>query len=103
MSDLLVAIIGALLVAGITFFVTYFWLDQRAESRVKRAQGEADRILEEAEAKRREDALAAQNEAVRLRGELDQELNQRRKEAERIDRRIEQKEDSMEKRVAALD
>jgi len=103
MSDLLVAIIGALLVAGITFFATYFWLDQRAQSRVTRAQSEADRILEEAETTRRDNALAAKDEAIRLRGELDRELTQRRKEIERVERRIEQKEDTIGKRSQGLD
>ncbi|HWV23971.1 MAG TPA: ribonuclease Y [Thermomicrobiales bacterium] len=102
MNDLWV-VIGALLVAGITFSVTYFWLDQRAESRIKKAQIEADRILEEAESTRRDNALAAKDEAIRLRGELDRELTQRRKEIERVERRIEQKEDTMDKRVNALD
>jgi ribonuclease Y len=103
MSDLLVAVIGALLVAGITFFVTYFWLDRRAQSRVKAAQIEADRIVEEAETTRRDNALAAKDEAIRLRAELDRELTQRRKEIERIERRIEQKEDTIDKKAAGLE
>ena len=88
MGDLWVFIILALLVAGITFFVTYFWLEKRAESRMKIAQSEADRVIEEAETKRREIALAAQDDAIRLRGELDRELTQRRTEIERIERPI---------------
>ena len=38
MGELMFFIIGAVLVAGITFFVTYFLLDRRADSRVKKAQ-----------------------------------------------------------------
>lgn len=68
MGDLWVFIILAILVAGITFFVTYFWLDRRAESRMKIAQSEADRVIEEAETKRRDIALSAKDEAIRLRG-----------------------------------
>ena len=94
MGDLWVFIILALLVAGITFFVTYFWLEKRAESRMKIAQSEADRVIEEAETKRRDIALSAKDEAIRLRGELDKELTQRRSEIERIERRIEQKEET---------
>ncbi|HYJ12182.1 MAG TPA: ribonuclease Y, partial [Thermomicrobiales bacterium] len=103
MGELLVYLIGAVLVAGIVFLATYFWLDKRAQSRVRIAQTEADRIIEEAETSRREAALAAQDEAIRMRGELDRELNQRRKESERIERRIEQKEESIDKKSQGLD
>ena len=103
MGELLTYLIGAVLVAGITFLATWFWLEQRAQSRVKLAQTEADRIVEEAETTRREAALAAKDEAIRLRGDLDRELTQRRKEIERIERRIEQKEEAIDKRANGLD
>jgi len=103
MGNIVMYLIGAILVAGITFFATYFWLEQRAQSRTKQAQLEANRIVEEAETTRRESALAAKDEAIRLRGELDRELNQRRKETERIERRIEQKEQTIDNKSIALD
>ena len=103
MGDLLIYLIGAVLVAGITFLATFFWLDKRAQSRVRIAQSEADRITEEAETTRRDSALAAKDEAIRLRGELDRELNQRRAESERIERRVEQKEESIDKKSQNLD
>lgn len=103
MGEFLIYLVGAVLVAGITFLATFFWLDQRAQSRVRVAQAEADRITEEAETNRRESALAAQDEAIRLRGDLDRELNQRRSESERIERRIEQKEESIDKKSQNLD
>jgi ribonucrease Y len=99
----LVFSIGAVLVAGLTFFVTYFWLDRRAHSRMRIAQTEADRIVEEAESRRRDTVLAEKDEAIRLRGELDRELTQRRKEIERVERRIEQKEETVDKKVAGLE
>jgi len=103
MGNILMYLIGAILVAGITFFATYFWLEQRAQSRTKQSQAEANRIVEEAETTRREAALAAKDEAIRLRGELDRELNVRRKETERIERRIEQKEVTIDNKSIALD
>jgi ribonuclease Y len=103
MGDFVMYLIGAVLVAGITFLATYFWLEQRAQSRMRIAQSEADRIIEEAESTRREAALAAKDEAIRLRGDLDRELNQRRKETERIERRIEQKEETIDKKSQAID
>ncbi|MGB3306543.1 MAG: ribonuclease Y [Thermomicrobiales bacterium] len=103
MVDLLIYAIGAVLVAGITFLATYFWLDQRAQSRVRLAQMEADRITEEAETRRRDTVLAAKDEAIRLRGDLDRELTQRRSEIERVERRVEQKEESIDKKAQAVE
>lgn len=103
MVDLLIYAIGAVLVAGITFLATYFWLDRRAQSRVRLAQMEADRITEEAETRRRDTVLAAKDEAIRLRGDLDRELTQRRSEIERVERRVEQKEESIDKKAQAVE
>ncbi len=103
MDDLLIFSIGAVLVAGLTFFVTYFWLDRRVNSRVRQAQSEADRIVEEAESRRRDTVLAAKDEAIRLRGEIDRELTQRRREIERVERRIETKEENVDKKIAGVD
>lgn len=101
MAEVVIFAIGAVLVAGLTFFMTYFWLDRRANSRLRLAQSKADRSLEEAESSRRDAALAAKDEAIRLRGDLDKELNQRRKEVERIESRIESKEVNIDNKVAA--
>ena len=103
MDTIVTLSIVAVLVAGITFFVTYFWLERRANSRVRRAQAEADRIVEEAESRRRDTVLGAKDEAIRLRGDLDRELTQRRSEIERIERRIEGKEEQIDKRATALE
>jgi len=103
MGEFFMYLIGAVLVAGITFLATYFWLDKRAQSRVRVSQAEAVRIIEEAETTRRESALAAKDEALRLRGDLDRELNQRRSESERIERRIEQKEETIDKKSLNLE
>src|SRR3712207_4095639 len=97
--DVLIPIVVALLVAALTFFVTGWYLEKRANSRLRVMQAEADRILEEAETRRRDTALEAKDEAIRLRAELDRELTQRRKEIERIERRIEQKEESIDQKT----
>jgi ribonuclease Y len=103
MSSILGFVVVGILVAGVTYFLTYFWLEQRAQSRVRTAQLEADRVVEDAETKRRDMTLAAKDEAIRLRGELDHELTARRKEIERIERRIEQKEESIDRKNVGLD
>jgi ribonuclease Y len=96
-------VVVGILVAGITFLLTYFWLEQRAQSRTRLSQAAADRLVEEAETQRRDMTLAAKDEAIRLRGDLDRELTTRRKEIECIERRIEQKEESIDRKNTGLD
>ncbi|MGB3328239.1 MAG: ribonuclease Y [Thermomicrobiales bacterium] len=103
MVEVLIYAFVAVLVAGLTFLATWFWLDRRADSRVRLAQQNADRITEEAETRKREAALAEKDEAIRLRADLDRELTQRRKEIERVERRIEQKEETIDKKSLTLE
>jgi ribonuclease Y len=103
MISILEFVVFGLFVAGVTYALTYFWLDKRAHSRLSIAQTEADRIVEEAETRRRDMTLAAKDEAIRLRGDLDRELTTRRNEIERIERRIEQKEESIDRKNTGLD
>src|SRR6478609_8017291 len=99
MDKVLLVLLIALLVGGLTFLLTYLYLDKRAHSHVRRAQDEANRIREEAESQRRDVAITEKDEAIRLRADLDRELTQRRKEIERI----EQKEEAIDRKVASFD
>jgi ribonuclease Y len=103
MDGIVPFVLEALLVICISVLATYVYLDKRAQSRVRQAQVDADRIREEAESERRNASIAAKDEAIRLRGELDRELTQRRKEIERIERRIEQKEETIDRKSASLE
>jgi ribonucrease Y len=103
MDTVIIIVLTALLAGGLTFFATYINLDKRANSRVRLAQDEADRILEEAENKRRDAAIAAKDESIRLRADLDRELTRRRTEIDRIERRIEQKEENIDRKSATVE
>lgn len=103
MGEVFLTILVAVLVAGITFFATYFMLDRSANSRVKQAQIEADRITEEAETTRRDAAIAARDESIRLQKELERELTLRRGEIDRIEQRIEKKEESIDDKAQAIE
>lgn len=103
MDTIILSVLVALLVGGLTFLLTYLYLDKRAQSHVRRAQDEATRIREEAENQRRDAAIAVKDESIRLRSELDRELTQRRKEIERIERRVEQKEESVDRKSVGMD
>ncbi|HET7095377.1 MAG TPA: ribonuclease Y [Thermomicrobiales bacterium] len=101
--SILVGVLEFVLVAAATYFATRWYLEGRANSRLRQAQADADRILDEAETRRRDAALEAKDEAIRLRADLDRELTQRRKEIDRIERRIEQKEEAIDQKTAGLD
>jgi ribonucrease Y len=103
MDGIVPFVLEALLVICISVLATYVYLDKRAQSRVRTAQADADRIRDEAESERRDASIAAKDEAIRLRGELDRELTQRRKEIERIERRIEQKEETIDRKSSSLE
>ncbi len=95
---LLLVVVAAASVAG-----TYVYLRSRADSTIRAAETEAQRLLEEAEAKRRELVLEGKDEAIRLRDELEREYQQRRKEVERVERRLQQKEEQVERRLEGLE
>jgi ribonucrease Y len=100
--DFLIVLV-ALLAAAVASLLTFLFLERRSQSRTGRARDEAERIVEEAESKRRAAALAAQDEALRLRADLDRELGQRRNDIERIERRIEQREEALDRKADGLD
>jgi ribonuclease Y len=106
----LIAVIVGILAAAITYILTR----SSVKSQVQSAESDAQRVAEEAEAKRRELmrdvearhrelVLVAKDEALRLRDELEREHTQRRKEVERLERRLQQKEEQLDGRLEALD
>ena len=101
--DVVLIVIGALLGIAVGAGLVFYLLQTKANSRVRLAQDQADRLLAEAEAQRRDAALTAKDEAIRLRSELDRELTNRRKEIERIERRIEQKEENIDRKTTGLE
>ncbi len=103
MDGLLIPVVEALLVAVVSVAGTLFYLERRANSRLRLVQREADQVLQDAEQKRRDVEIAVKDEAIRLRGDLDRELTQRRKEIERIEKRIEQKEENIDRKVASME
>jgi ribonuclease Y len=98
MLEVLIAL-GALAIGvGLGWYVTKLKLESNAASRVGRAELEARRIVEEAEAQRRETVLAAKDETIQIRTEMDREVANRRRELERVERRIEQKEEGLDRK-----
>ena len=55
-----------------------------------------DEALKTAEAKKRESLLEVKEESIRTKNELDKEIKERRAEAQRYERRVQQKEENIE-------
>ncbi len=100
LENLLMAI--AAIVVG--FGGGYFVRKMIAEAKISSAESAAKKIVEEAtqeaNALKREKQLEAKEEAVRLRSELEKESKERRSELQRLERRLVQKEESLDRKIA---
>ena len=103
MMYVLIALGSALVGGAIAALLTKFYLQSNATSVIGRADLEAQRIIEEAEAQRRETVIEAKDEAIRARTEMDREVAGRRRDLERIERRIEQKEEQLDRKTEQVD
>jgi ribonuclease Y len=114
----LIAVFAIILAAGVAgFLLGYFLRQYLGGVKLKSAESEAERVLSEAEAQKKDMLLQAKEESIRLRDEVEAEMQRkgtelRRQEAslqkrqERIDGRfesIEGKERALSKRQSALD
>ncbi|HQZ88606.1 MAG TPA: ribonuclease Y [Thermomicrobiales bacterium] len=103
MEYVLIAFASAVLGGAIAALLTRAHLQSSASSMVGKANLEAQRITEEAEAQRRETVLEAKDEAIRIRNEMDREVANRRRDTERMERRIEQKEEQFDRKTEQVD
>jgi ribonuclease Y len=95
-----VAGIALVLVGGGTVFLLRHI---SALAQLRAARAEVDRLLAEATARSREIELQAKDEALKLRASIEAEHRERRAELQRLERRLAQKEESLEQRMAALE
>ncbi len=95
---------AAVVVTAIAAVVgTYLYLQRAARSRLRATGDEVRRLLDEAEARQREILLEAKDAALKLREELEQEYQQRRQQVERIERRLQAKEEQLDRRLENLE
>ena len=78
-----------------------------AEAKLGSAEEEAKRIVNDAikaaEQKRKETIIEAKDEAFKLKADADKEIKDRRSEISRQERRMDQKEEALDKRTAAME
>ena len=73
------------------------------QARTGRAQGQADKILLAAQTKEKEILLAAKDEELRLRATAEAENKERRADLQRQERRVVQKEESLDRKLETLE
>jgi ribonuclease Y len=103
LTTLLAALVSLVIGALGAWWVTRWMLLNRADSRTAQARQQADRMLEDAEAEKRERVLQAKDEGIRLRAEADRDISSRRKDLERVERRLEQKEEQLDRKTEQLE
>ncbi|MEW5785336.1 MAG: ribonuclease Y [Bacillota bacterium] len=104
MFENVLMIIAALVVGAIA---GYFIRKLIAEARIASAETAAKKILDEAKqeasALKREKYLEAKEEAHRLRNEVERESKERRSELQRVERRLMQKEESLDRKTGFIE
>ncbi|MGI6142917.1 MAG: ribonuclease Y [bacterium] len=93
--------------ALIAFIVGYWARKYIAEAKIASAEEAAKRILEQAEkdgeAKKREITLEAKEEIHKIRADQEREYRERRNELQRMERRVVQKEESLDRKMELLE
>lgn len=99
--DWIVAIIVAVAAAALGAAGGYLYRKQAGEKKIGRTEEYAKNLLEDAQRKadekKKETILEAKEEVLRLKTELDRECRERRAEVQRSERRILQREESLDK------
>ena len=111
--SIIVAIITAVLVT-IIFFMVDKNRTKKGLSKIKNAEEEADKIIDEArktaveiskaaEAERKEKVILAKEEIQKERADLESEIKERRAETTRQEKRLVQKEETLDKKIEKLE
>ena len=100
----IIALIGTVIGVVVVGVVVGAFLQQRiAQQRIAAAEESASRILSEAESRQKELLLEAKEEALRLRNQAEAEFRERLGEVQRLERRVIQKEENLDRKLEALE
>ena len=104
---MLVGILIGIIILGVVGFIQYTLIQKASKNRVESLEKEASLTLEEAkresESTKKEAILEAKEEVHKLRADLDKETRDRRNEIQRFERRLIQREESLDKKGEMLE
>ena len=107
MDDIIIAIIIAIIILRVIGFIQRAMINKASKNRIESLQKEAEGVLEDAkkesEALKKEVILEAKEEAHKLRNDLEKESRERRSELQRLERRLLQREESLDKKSDLLE
>lgn len=107
MTNIAVCVVSGLvaaIAAGVAVYAFYIRPNQvRAKAMLALAEERAKQLEKDIEAKRKEVLLEAKEEAYRLRAEIENENREKRAETQRLERRLIQKEETLDRRLDNLD
>ena len=105
--SVIIWILIILAAAAAAFFGGYLYRKNIAEAKVAKAEDAVKQLYEDAARKaediRKEKLLEAKEEVIRLRSEAEKENRDRRAELQRSERRVFQREESLEKKIEAVE
>ncbi|HDN79336.1 MAG TPA: ribonuclease Y [Chloroflexi bacterium] len=90
-------------VALLAFALGYIIRFYQDKARVSSAQEKARRILEDAEKKAKETILAAKDEALKMRAQLDEDFKRRRLQLQRQEERLQRRQERLDRKAESLD
>lgn len=103
MTNILWMVLGLVLGAVIGILIGYICRKKIGEAKIKSAEDEAKRILDEAlkecETKKKEALIEAKEEALKLKNEAEREAKERRAEVARLEKRAQTKEETLDKKI----
>jgi len=103
MFAILGAIIGAIVGLAIGALLGYALRRRATRDREAEAEQAASRILGDAQAKEKEILLGAKEEAIQVRAQAEQESKTRRDEVLRLEQRVANREENLDRKLDALD
>ena len=108
MLQIVIAVVITLIVTAVlTYFITTAYHKNVANAKIGNAEDRAREIIDEAvktaETKKREAMLAAKEESIRVKTDLDKEVKERRAEIQRSERRVVQKEENLDKKLESIE
>ncbi len=102
-----IAVAALLIGAAAGAFIGYKYRKNVAEAKVEKAEDAVKRLYEEAEKKseeiKKEKLLEAKEETIRIRSEADKEIRDRRAEVQRTERRLFQREETLDKKLETVE
>ena len=100
----IIIFVTAFISAVIFTIAGYFLRKRTAESKIKSAEQEVQKLIEngkiEAENLKKQELVNAKEEALKIRNDLDQEIKERRSDVQAQEKRLIQKEENLEKRIS---